>query len=290
MNIKTVSNDNNTILKKIINYRLNYLTLTTLSFDESSESITKKKISQPPLNLLFNPALIDKQDVWKIDIVKLLETLLELLTISGNKDLRVCGVAILTSSLIHRLKVESIFRLEKIANQKDIIQDKDKNGEIKLPIPELVNLSLPFRKETAYPASLEELLLILENMITELSNPTIRKNLINLEPVETFDFQEYLIKFEKIIEEYEFKLFEKIVIEREIVFNDFVIDMDELDMARYFIAMLYLAMKGKIDISYEKLKEINNIEFNESSSGDDIDAKLSNNKNIESIKISVVNN
>ncbi len=261
-----------------------------MSFDESTDSITKKRISQPPLNLLFNPDLINKQDVWKIDIVKLLETLLELLTISGNKDLRVCGVAILTSSLIHRLKVESIFRLEKIANQKDSIHDKDKNVEIKLPIPELANLSLPYRKETAYPSSLEELLLILENMITELSNPTIRKNLINIEPVETFDFQEYLIKFEKIIEEYETKLFEKIVIEREIVFNDFVIHMNDLDIARYFIAMLYLAMKGKIDISYEKSKVINNSEFNESCSSDDIDAKLNNNKNLESIKISVVNN
>nr|MBA3750652.1 hypothetical protein [Nitrosopumilus sp.] len=140
-----------------------------MTAEESSSSTTKKRISQPPLNLLFNPSLIDKQDVWKIDIVRLLEMLLELLKLSGNKDLRVCGVAILTSTLIHRLKVESIFRLEKIANQKENNTDKNKNLEKKLPIPELANLSLPFRKETSYPASLEELLLILENMITELT-------------------------------------------------------------------------------------------------------------------------
>ena len=59
--------------------------------DDSSNSITKKRISQPPLNLLFNPSLIDRQDVWQIDIVKLLENLLELLTATGNRDLRVCG-------------------------------------------------------------------------------------------------------------------------------------------------------------------------------------------------------
>ena len=45
---------------------------------------------------------------------------------------------------------------------------KTKIAEKKLPIPELANLSLPFRKETSYPASLEELLLILENMITRI--------------------------------------------------------------------------------------------------------------------------
>ncbi len=121
---------------------------------------------------------------------------------SGTNDLRVCGVAILTSALIHRLKVESIFKLDKIANQKENKDDNNKIVEKKTPIPELENISFPFRKETSYPASLEELLLILENMITELSNPAVRKSHVDLEPIQTFDFQEYLIKFEKIIEEY----------------------------------------------------------------------------------------
>jgi segregation and condensation protein A len=267
-----------------------------LSFDNpsTSPSTTKKRISQPPLNLLFNPSLIDKQDVWQIDIVKLLETLLELLTTAGNKDLRVCGVAILTSSLIHRLKVESIFRLDKIANQKDTNHDKVENSEKKLPIPELVNLSLPFRKETTYPASLEELLLILENMITELVNPTIRKKLIDLEPVQTFDFQEYLIKFEKVIEEYEIKLLEKISIMKEIIFNDFVFNMSDLDIARYFIAMLYLAMKEKVEISYDNSKVIHNNGLSKlEKKNDDVEDDRYNkidNLNSDSIKISMINN
>jgi segregation and condensation protein A len=269
-----------------------------LSFDNpadtSSPSITKKRISQPPLNLLFNPSLIDKQDVWQIDIVRLLETLLELLTTAGNKDLRVCGVAILTSTLIHRLKVESIFRLDKIANQKDTNHDKVENPEKKLPIPELVNLSLPFRKETTYPASLEELLLILENMITELVNPTIRKKLIDLEPVQTFDFQEYLIKFEKVIEEYEIKLFEKISSMKEIIFNDFVFNMSDLDIARYFIAMLYLAMKGKVEISYDNSKVTYNNELSKlEKKNDDVEDDCYNkmdNLNSESIKIFIKSN
>jgi segregation and condensation protein A len=259
--------------------------------DELSNSNTKKRISQPPLNLLFNPSLIDRQDVWQIDIVKLLETLLELLTATGNRDLRVCGVAILTSSLIHRLKVESIFRLDKIANQKNIEKEPEKYPEKKLPIPELANLSLPFRKETYYPASLEELLLILENMIADLSSPIIRRNTIDLKPVEIFDFEEYLIKFEKVIEEYEIKLLEKIVIMKEIIFNNFVQNMRDLDIARYFIAMLYLAMKGKIEISYEKSKEIDNNRYYESVVSDNengIGSLKLDDKNSELIKVSAV--
>jgi len=242
------------------------------------------------LNLLFNPSLIDKQDVWQIDVVKLLENLLKLLATTGNRDLRICGVAILTSALIHRLKVESIFRLDKIANQRNENNtEKEKKDEEKVPIPEISTLTLPFRKETSYPVSIDDLLLILENMITELTNPSIRKKTIDLEPIVTIDFQDYLIKFEKVIEEYELKLFEKISVVKEMIFNDFVFDMNELDIARYFIAMLYLAMRNKIEISYVNIKDIDNKEFK-----DLMDFKMkngiNNDEDIELIKITVANN
>jgi len=242
------------------------------------------------LNLLFNPSLIDKQDVWQIDVVKLLENLLELLATTGNRDLRICGVAILTSALIHRLKVESIFRLDKIANQRNENNtEKEKKDEEKVPIPEISTLTLPFRKETSYPVSIDDLLLILDNLITELTNPSVRKKTIDLEPIVTIDFQDYLIKFEKVIEEYELKLFEKISVVKEMIFNDFVFDMNELDIARYFIAMLYLAMRNKIEISYVNIKDIDNKEFKYLM---DFKMKNGNNKDedIELIKITVANN
>ena len=217
--------------------------------EEEHQFSTKKKISQPPLNLLFNPSLIQRDDVWKIDIVKLLEILLSTLTSSTYKDLRLCGVAILTSTLIHRLKVESIFRLEKIANKSsnaDLL--KAEGIAEKVPIPEISNLTLPFRQEITYPVSLEDLLSILENMITDLTNPITRKSQVKLEPVQVVDFQDYLIKFEKVIEEFESKLTQRLLKDNQIIFNDLVKNMNELEAARYFIAMLYLCMKNKIEI------------------------------------------
>ena len=217
--------------------------------EEEHQFSTKKKISQPPLNLLFNPSLIERDDVWKIDIVKLLEILLSTLTSSTYKDLRLCGVAILTSTLIHRLKVESIFRLEKIANKSSNAELQKANSITeKLPIPDLSNLTLPFRQEISYPVSLEDLLSILENMITELTNPITRKSQVKLEPVQVVDFQDYLIKFEKVIEEFENKLTQRLLQNNHIVFNDLVKNMNELEAARYFIAMLYLCMKDKIEL------------------------------------------
>ena len=40
---------------------------------------TKKKIAKPPLNLLFNPSLIIKRDIWDINIVELLEMFVRLI-------------------------------------------------------------------------------------------------------------------------------------------------------------------------------------------------------------------
>lgn len=251
--------------------------------NSNDENITKKSISMPPLNLLFNPTILDKQDVWKIDVVKLLEMLLELISKTGNKDLRICGVAILTSTLIHRLKVESIFRLDKISKQKSTNNDSHDHENEKIPIPEITNISLPFRQEMTYPVSLEDLLLILENMIIELSHPVTKKSILKLEPIETVDFQEYLIKFEKTIEEYENKLLIYLTEKNEITFNNFVFNMNSLDISRYFIAMLYLAMKEKIEIITDEVEIPINKITKDKSKGDN----YSSNQKMELIKIIV---
>jgi segregation and condensation protein A len=54
---------------------------------------------------------------------------LRILSESGRRDLRICGVAALSSSMIYRLKVESIFRLEKIAMMKRGIEVTESNAE-----------------------------------------------------------------------------------------------------------------------------------------------------------------
>ena len=202
---------------------------------------TKKSISQPPLDLLFNPSILSKKDVWEIDISLLLEMLLKLINNSGKKDLRMCGIAALSSSLIYRLKVESILQLEKISKTKKGIEVVD----IK-PIPNLKPIEIPFRIEPTYPVSLEELLHVLENMINALANPRPRKNQLNLESVETFNFDEYLMKFEKILQSYEDMIFDIVTADKSVEFKNLTLKMNQIEIVRCFIALLYLAMKRKI--------------------------------------------
>ena len=220
---------------------------------ETGTSDTRRQIAQPPLNLLFNPSLLVRKDVWNVDITGLLEMFLRLLNVTGNKDLRICGLAAVSSSMIYRLKVESIFALEKIAMQKKGLNDSSSNQQQQqLPIPELNPIELPFRVEPTYPVSVEDLLRMLENMIMELANPRSKrkKQELELDPVETFNFDHYLIKFEKIIQGYEDMIYDIVAADGILMFKTLVAKMEPVEMARCFIAMLYLAMKHKINLDY----------------------------------------
>jgi segregation and condensation protein A len=224
--------------------------------DGVSSVSSKKMIAEPPLNLLFNPSLLTaKKDVWDINVTMLLEMLLKLINTTGKKDLRICGIAILSSSIIYRLKVESIFRLEKIAMQRKGLAEDHRSQQ---PIPDLNPVEIPFRIESTYPVSLEDLLKVLENMISELANP-IQKKQLKLEPVENFDFNQYLVKFEHILKAYEDMILDIVNADGVAMFKMLVDKMESIEVVRCFIAMLYLAMKDKVDL--EQIEALDDVKI-----------------------------
>ena len=208
------------------------------------EDDTKKLIATPPLNLLFNPNFVSRKDIWNINITTLLEMLLAIINRAAIKDLRICGLAALSSAMIHRIKVESIFELEKIAMQHKSLEYSKKDDTI----PELKPIEVPFRIESTYPVSLTDLLYVLENMISELANPRQKKRQIDLEANPTFDFSQYLIKLEEILKEYQDRILASIGIEGSKSFRELVAGLQPIEIARTFIAVLYLGMSGTLDI------------------------------------------
>ena len=220
-----------------------------LKDDLSATNNTKKAISEPPLNLLFNLSLIARKDVWSIDLSTLLGLLLRIISSSEDKDLRIFGVAILSSSIIHRLKVESIFRLDKISMQKKRLE----LNQVSQHVPKLNPIEIPFRIDSTYPVSLEELIQVLEKMVTELTNRKQKKQ--QLGPVESFSFNEYLVKFEEILKAYEKMIFDIVSKHRQTLFKSVVAKMDTLEVVRCFIAMLSLATKTKIDLTQKEYSE-----------------------------------
>jgi segregation and condensation protein A len=206
-----------------------------------SEDQTKIGISQAPINILFDRENISKKDVWDIDIIKILELLIKILNQTGKKDLRVAGMAALSASLIHRMKVESIFALQKAAMEKK-------------PLTQRVNLdidmiNMPYRHESTYPVTLDELLNLLENLIGTIANPRSRKGRsLNFEPIEAPDFKDYFISLENLIGKYQELVTNKIKTTGTGMLKDIVTDLDTIDSIRCFFAILFLARDQKVDL------------------------------------------
>lgn len=202
---------------------------------------TEPNISQAPLNILFNPAIVTKKDVWEIDIVKILEILIKLLNQTGKKDLRVAGMAALSSSLIHRMKVESIFALQKAAMEtKPLRQRSDVDIEL---------LQIPYRHESTYPVTLDELLGLLENLIGSIANPRSRRGgQMSFEPLEVPDFKDYFVSLENLIGKYQELIVSKISPTGSGLLRNIVADLDPIDAIRCFFAILFLARDQKVEL------------------------------------------
>ena len=198
-------------------------------------------ISQDPVNILFNPSVIQKKDVWQINLIEILKLLIKILEETGKKDLKVAGMAALSSSLIYRMKVESIFALQKAAmEKKPLINRRDVDIDI---------LDIPYRHESTYSVSLDELLDLLENLIGSIANPRSRRNRqLDFEAIQPPDFKEYFVPFENLVVKYQSLIIRKIRGTGSGLLKQIVADLDSLDSIRCFFAVLFLARDQKVEL------------------------------------------
>ncbi|MDH3610573.1 MAG: chromosome segregation protein ScpA [Nitrosopumilus sp.] len=206
-----------------------------------SEEGKPTSISQEPVSILFNPNSVVKKDVWEIDLIEILNLLIRILEKAEKKDLRVAGMAALSSSLIYRMKVESIFALQRAAMEKKPIRQRT-DIDIEL-------IDIPYRHESTYPVSLDDLLGLLQNLIGSIANPQSRRSKqLDIEPIEPPDFQEYFISLENIIGKYEDLILRKISNQGFGMLQNIISDLDTIDSIRCFFAILFLARDEKLDI------------------------------------------
>jgi len=209
-----------------------------------SESQKPNSIAQEPINVLFDPKAVVKKDVWEIDLIQILNLLAKILEKTGRKDLKVAGMAALSSSLIYRMKVESIFALQKAAmEKKPSFQRTDVDIEL---------IDIPYRHESTYPVSLDDLLGLLQNLIGTIANPQSRRNKkLDIEPIEAPDFQEFFISLESIIGKYEDLIMKKIADTGVGLLQDIITELDQVDSIRCFFAALFLARDQKVDLEQQ---------------------------------------
>lgn len=197
-------------------------------------------LAQPPVNVLFGTLDVSKKDVWSIDIIQILDILIKILNQTDKKDLRVAGIAALSSAMIHRMKVESIFALQRAAMEKKPLSQREDMGI------EIINM--PYRHESTYPVTLDELLSVLENLIGTIANPRSSRRQMEFEPIQAPNFDEYFISLEKIIGQYEELIVRKIKSTGYGSFKTIVSGLELIDVIRCFFAILFLARDMKVDL------------------------------------------
>ena len=206
-----------------------------------SQEETKAEISKVPINILFDPEGVKKKNIWEIDLIQILSILIKVLEKADKKDLRLAGMAALSSSLIYRMKVENIFALQKAAMENKPMRQR---SDIDIQM-----LDIPYRHESTYPVSLDELLDLLENLIGTIANPRERRsNQLKFEPVDAPDFKKYFNNLENIIGEYQDLILKKLEPNGNALLATITKDLDAKDSIRCFFAILFLARDEKVDL------------------------------------------
>ena len=206
-----------------------------------SQEETKSEISKVPLNILFDPDGVKKKDIWEINLMQILPMLIKILEKADKKDLRIAGMAALSSSLIYRMKVENIFALQKAAMENKPIRQR---SDIDIQM-----LDIPFRHESTYPVSLNELLDLLENLIGTIANPRERRSSqLKFDPIDVPDFKKYFNNLENIIGQYQELILRKLEHNGTALLASVTKDLDTTDSIRCFFAILFLARDEKVDL------------------------------------------
>ena len=216
----------------------------------SPDAQRKRELSRPPLNMLLNPDGNKINKPWEVDLERLLTTFLELITKSEFLDLRLCGSAALSSALIYRLKVETLFLLDKIKEAR--MQRIDISGEVPLL------LEMPFRQEI-YSTSIEDLVSTLESILEDIirgrRKQQERTNLL-LEPEYTFEPDMFLNKISEQVNEFRILVLAEIRRVQSFLFSQFVKGRDSLEKAQFFIYFLFLAMEGTVILDQTESEDI----------------------------------
>jgi segregation and condensation protein A len=195
-------------------------------------------VSKPPLNLLLNPDYAMRQRPWDISLRQLLHLLSQILQRFKLRDLRLCGTAVLTSALIYRLKVETLFLFERL---------KEKRGVRRVgEIPPLIQL--PFRYELA-ATSIDDLIKAFEVVLNEIIYGKKEKKTVQMpevEPIIEIDTFEAFIK--NALEAFKQELFNALLSKSRLSFNNFVKGKSLIERVRAFILLLFVASEGLIEL------------------------------------------
>ncbi len=194
--------------------------------------------SKPPLNILVNPDKIKKKKLWEVNLKELLAIFIGILEQEDIPDLRLCGSAALSSALIYRLKVESLFYFEKL-KVKRYTFDRTEPPRI---------LDMPYRYQLS-TTSFDDLVSVLESILDHIlyqEEVKSKPKIIETEPI--LEVDTFAVEIQKALKELKRNIANILRCKKEILFNEYTTDMNILQRLRTFLLLLFAANDGLIKL------------------------------------------
>ena len=209
------------------------------------EELSKPFWLRPPYLILFDLLRLHRIKPWDVDIAFLLNSFLAEMKTNGYIDFSASGTALLSSSIVHRMKSELILKMEEPPKP----PAPRPNEEVPPPLP------FPLRFE--YTAtSVAEILRTLQDVLNNEKIVLAKKPFL-LSPPSVFEqFDAFLANIEENIENFYAKLIKLSIRGVPISFRKLIKGETLLEIVRAFVMLLFLANQKKILLTQDETSDI----------------------------------
>lgn len=205
------------------------------------EELSKPFWLRPPYLILFDLLRLHRVKPWDVDIAFLLNSFLAEMKNNGYVDFSASGTALLSSSVVHRMKSELILKMEEPP---------------KPPIPkptEEVPPPLPFPLRFEYTStSVTEVLRTLQEVLTNEKALLAKKPFV-LSPPSVFEqLDEFLANIEENIQDFFAEVIKLSIRGVPVSFWEMAKGQPLIQIVRMFIMLLFLAHQKKVVITQDE--------------------------------------
>ena len=205
------------------------------------EELSKPFWLRPPYLILFDLLRLHRVKPWDVDIANLLNTFLSEMKKSGYIDFSASGTALLSSSVVHRMKSELVLKMEE--------PPKPPVARPDVEIPP----ALPFPLRFEYTStSVVEILRTLQEVL-ESEKAVLAKKPFVLSPPSVFEqFDNFLANIQENIQDFYGKLINLSIRGLPLSFRDLIKGQTFIEAVRIFVMLLFLANDKKILLTQDE--------------------------------------
>jgi segregation and condensation protein A len=199
------------------------------------EELSKPFWLRPPYLILFDLLRLHRIKPWDVDLAFLLNNFLAEMKNNGYVDFSASGTALLSSSIVHRMKSELVLKMEEPPKP----PSPRPTDEVPPPLP------FPLRFEYT-STSVSEVLRTLQEVLMNEKAILAKKPFV-LSPPSVFEqLDEFLANMEENIQNFYGELIKLSIRGVPLSFREMIAGQSMIQIVRVFIMLLFLANDKKI--------------------------------------------